>query len=130
MAISIYLVLDRGVAFIHTTPELCLPLPMDTCWDVTANTTLYFATCVCSCESSWFKRMTPNSFRVQFPRRFSEIDPETLHKCLTCPCRAFYERFLFFFARYWGFCIFWDILGLKESNISSEKKNTHTHTQS
>ena len=28
MAIYLYLVLDRGVAFIHTAPELCSPLPV------------------------------------------------------------------------------------------------------
>ena len=30
--------------------------------------------------------------------------PEILYTCLMCPCRAFYECFLF--ARYFGLCIF------------------------
>ena len=36
-------------------------------------------------------------FRVQCPRRFSEIDPKILQTCLMCPCRAFYERVCLFF---------------------------------
>ena len=36
----------------------------------------------------WFKLIAPNSFSVQCPRRFCELDPEMLHTCFTCPCRA------------------------------------------
>ena len=52
----------------------------------------------CILDTGWFKHKTPNSFRVQCPRRFWEMDPEILHTRLMCPCRAFTKGiFLFFF---------------------------------
>ena len=65
-----------------------------------------------------------NSFRCQCPRRFWEVDPEILHTCLVCPCRAFNECiFLFsvFFVRYLGFCFFLGYLGIKRPHIFGEK---------
>ena len=38
----------------------------------------------------WFLHFTAR--KSTCPRRFWEIDPEILHTCLMCPCRAFYER--------------------------------------
>ena len=40
----------------------------------------------------WFLHFTARKSKC--PRRFWEIDPENLHTCSMCPCRAFYE---------WGF---------------------------
>ena len=37
----------------------------------------------------WCLHFTAKKF--QYPSRFSETDPEMLHTCLMCPCRAFYE---------------------------------------
>ena len=75
--------------------------------------------------TGWFKHKTPNSFRRQCPRRFWELDPELLHTCLMCPCRAFNEcfffRFFVFFTRCLGFCIFWRYLGFKGPHIFAEK---------
>ena len=31
------------------------------------------------------------------PRRFLELDPQIMHTCLMCPCRASYEWVLFLF---------------------------------
>ena len=31
--------------------------------------------------TGWFKHKTQNSFRMQCPRRFLELDSEILHKC-------------------------------------------------
>ena len=65
-------------------------------------------------STGWFKHKTPNSFRVRCPRRFWEMDPEFMHTCLMCPCRAFYESFFFFFSLFrqvFGFLIFFGIFG-------------------
>ena len=43
----------------------------------------------------WFLHLTAQKSKC--PHRFWELDPEILHTCLMCPCRAFYEwAFLFF----------------------------------
>ena len=74
-------------------------------------------------DTGWFKHKPPNSFRRQCPRRFWVSDPEILHTCLMCPCRAFDECFSFlFFARYLIFCIFWKYLGLKGPHIYGRKR--------
>ena len=46
---------------------------------------------------TWFLPFTAQKSKC--PRRFWEIEPENLHACLMCPCRAFYQwgLFLFFF---------------------------------
>ena len=90
-------------------------------WEAAAATTQ----APCLCHTCWFKGITPNSFRVQRPRRFSEIDPEILHTCLMCPCRTFSEwgfLFLFFSARYLGFWVF-GIFGSKGIPHFQREKN-------
>ena len=84
----------------------------------------------CTRHTGWFKHQTPSSFRCQCPRRFLELDPEILHTCLMCPCRALNECFFsVFFARYVGFCIFWDIWVLRNPTFSAKKaKNTKKHS--
>ena len=78
-------------------------------------------------DTGWFKHKPPNSFRRQCPRRFRVSDPEILHTCLMCPCRAFDECFSFlFFARYLIFCIFWKYLGLKGPHIYGRKRKKKT----
>ena len=42
----------------------------------------------------WFLPFTAQKSKC--PRRFWEIEPEILHSCLMCPCRAFYERGFYF----------------------------------
>ena len=68
--------------------------------------TLYKYTYVYAGNTGCFKRKTQNSFRCQCPRRFGEFDPEILHTCLVCPCRAFNECFFFVF------CFFRQIFGV------------------
>ena len=57
----------------------------------------------------WFKLIAPNSFSVQCPRRFCELDPEMLHTCFTCPCRIVDEwgvLYFYFFRQIFCFRIF------------------------
>ena len=56
--------------------------------------------------TGWFKHITPNYFRVQRSRRFWETDPEILHACLMCPCRALYKCLSFLFRQMFGFSYF------------------------
>ena len=63
-------------------------------------------------NTGWFKHKTQNSFRCQCPRRFWELDPEFLHTCLVCPCRAFNEfSSSSFFRPIFGFLYFLGIFG-------------------
>ena len=73
-----------------------------------------------------------NGLRVECPRRFWEIDPEILHTCSMCPCRAFYQwdLFSFFFASYLGFCIFWDIWVLRDPVFPAKKKKNKNKKKS
>ena len=48
-------------------------------------------------NTSWFKLIASNSFRVQCPRRFGEMDPEISHTYLMFLCRTVYECFPLFF---------------------------------
>ena len=41
----------------------------------------------------WFLHLIAQKSKC--PRRFWEIDPEILHTCLMCPCRAYYECLFF-----------------------------------
>ena len=60
--------------------------------------------------TGWFKHKTPNSFRVQWPRRLWEIDPEILH-VLNVPLpsllRMFFFRFCLCSPDIWVLAFFW-----------------------
>ena len=72
---------------------------------------MLLSVCAPNMHKSWFKNITPKSFKVQCPDRFLRVDPETFHTCLVCPCRAFYECgcvSVFFFRQIFGiWYIFW-----------------------
>ena len=59
--------------------------------DHICTTNMLLSVCAPNMHKSWFKNITPKSFKVQCPDRFLRVDPETFHTCLVCPCRAFYE---------------------------------------
>ena len=68
---------------------------------------------------------TPDSFRLQCLRRFWDIDPELLHACLMCPCRAFYVVFFVsccFRQIFWVFIFFLDIRVLVDLTFPAKKK--------
>ena len=72
--------------------------------------------------TGWFKHKTPNSFRVQWPRRLWEIDPEILH-VLDVPLLSLLRMFFFvsvYVRQIFGFLHFFGYLGLTGSHISSE----------
>ena len=61
-----------------------------------------------------FLHLTAQKFKC--PRRFRELDPLTLHTCLTFSCRTFYE---------WGFCFFFFFA----ENVGSLKTQTSPKIQ-
>ena len=73
----------------------------------------------------WFLHFTAQKSKC--PRRFWQIDPEKLHTCLMCPCRAFYECVFLFFFFNWKFGVPWDPdiakKNKKKQEISGEVKN-------
>ena len=74
--------------------------------------------------TGWFQHENPNSFRVQLTRRSWERPRICTHACSICPCRAFYECFVFVFLfplQIFGYCI-WRDTGVSR-DISSK---THT----
>ena len=80
-------------------------------------------------DTGWFKHRPPNSFRRQCPRRFWELDPEFLHMCLMCPCRARTHLHIYFFSPdIWGFVFFGNIWVLRDPTFSV-KKNKKQKTQ-
>ena len=79
--------------------------------------------------TDWFKLKTSNSsIIVQCPRRFLEIDPEILHRCLICPCRAFDECVcVFLFSPgMWVFIFLRDNRVLRDPTFPAKKTETKT----
>ena len=70
-----------------------------------------------------FKLIAANSFSVQCPRRFWEIDPEIFaHTRVLYPPAERLTNFSFFWARYLCFCIFYDIWVMRDPTFPAEEK--------
>ena len=67
----------------------------------------------------WFLRFTAQKSKCQ--RRFWELDPELLHTCWMCPCRAFYGCF---FLVFWFFSA--ENMGFLKTQISQKGTKTQT----
>ena len=73
----------------------------------------------------WFLHLTAQKSKC--PRRFWELDPEILHMCLICPCRAFCDwvfSSLFFSPKMWG--LLWPKYPKKYNNPNICRKKKHS----